>query len=241
MTALLAIDGVSKRFRGVQALDHVSCEILPRQILAVVGPNGAGKTTLLDLVAGVLRPDAGAITFAGERIDGRRPHEIARCGIGRTFHNVRPFPALSVEDNVITGALLNTNSLEQALETAHQVIWQLDLFGKLRQPAGALTLPDRKRLELARALAARPKLLLLDEIMGGLRPADIDQMVALLRELNRTTGMSVVLIEHAMHAVMALASRVLVLHHGVAIADGTPEEVARDPAVIQSRLDAEAL
>jgi branched-chain amino acid transport system ATP-binding protein len=241
MTALLAIDGVSKRFRGVQALDHISCEILPGRILAVVGPNGAGKTTLADLVAGVLRPDAGAITFAGERIDGRHPHEIARRGVARTFQNVRPFPALSVEDNVITGALLNTNRLEQALETAHQVIWQLDLFGKLRQPAGALTLPDRKRLELARALAARPKLLLLDEIMAGLRPADADQMVALLRELNRTTGMSVLLIEHAMHAVKALASRVLVLHHGVAIADGTPEEVACDPAVVQSCLDAEAL
>src|SRR6266513_38475 len=152
MTALLAIDGVSKRFGGVQPLDHAGGETRPGQILAVVGPNGAGKTTLLDLVAGVLRPDAGAITFAGERIDGRRPHEIARCGIGRTFQDVRPFPALSVEDNVITGALLNSNSLEQALETAHQVIWQLDLFGKLRQPAGALTLPDRKRLELARAL-----------------------------------------------------------------------------------------
>jgi branched-chain amino acid transport system ATP-binding protein len=241
MTALLAIDGVSKRFRGVQALDHVSCEILPGQILAVVGPNGAGKTTLLDLVAGVLRPDAGAITFAGEPIDGRHPHEIARRGIGRTFQNVRPFPALSVEDNVIVAALLNAKSLEQALETAHQVIWQLDLFGKLRQPACALTLPDRKRLELARALAARPKLLLLDEILAGLRPADTNQMVALLRELNRTTGMSVVLIEQAIHAVMALASGVLMLHHGMAIADGTPEEVMRDPAVIQSCLDAEAL
>ncbi len=241
MTPLLAIEGVSKRFRGLRAVDRVSCEILPGQIFAVIGPNGAGKTTLFSMVAGVLRPDEGTITFAGERIDGRRPDEIARRGIGRTFQNVRPFPALSVEDNVVIGALLHAKDMEQALERAHQVIWQLDLFAKLRQPAAALALPDRKRLELARSLATRPKLLLLDEVMAGLRPTETDQMVAILRELNRTTGVTILLIEHVMRAVMALASRVLVLHHGAAIADGTPEEVVRDPAVIQSYLGAEAL
>jgi branched-chain amino acid transport system ATP-binding protein len=241
MTALLTIEGVSKRFRGLRAVDGVSCQILPGQIFAVIGPNGAGKTTLFNMVAGALRPDEGAITFAGERIDGKRPDEIARRGIARTFQNVRPFPALSVEDNVLIGALLHANGLEEALETAHRVLWQLDMFGKLRQRASALALPDRKRLELARALATRPKLLLLDEVMAGLRPTETDQLVAILRELNRTTGMTILLIEHVMRAVMALASRILVLHHGAAIAEGAPEEVVRDPAVIASYLGAEAL
>ena len=241
MTPLLAIERVSKRFRGLRAVDGVSCEIEPGQIFAVIGPNGAGKTTLFNMIAGVFPPDEGTIAFAGERIDGRRPDEVARRGIARTFQNVRPFPALSVEDNVMIGALLHAKHLDEALETAHEVVWRLDLFGKLRQSASALALPDRKRLELARALATRPKLLLLDEVMAGLRPTETDQMVALLRELNRKSGVTILLIEHVMRAVMALASRILVLHHGAAIAEGTPEEVVRDPAVIQSYLGAEAL
>ena len=241
MTPLLAIERVSKRFRGLRAVDGVSCEIEPGRIFAVIGPNGAGKTTLFNMIAGVFPPDQGTIAFAGERIDGRRPDQIARRGIARTFQNVRPFPALSVEDNVMIGALLHAKHLDEALETAHEVLWQLDLFGKLRQSASALALPDRKRLELARALATRPKLLLLDEVMAGLRPTETDAMVALLRELNRKTGVTILLIEHVMRAVMALASRILVLHHGAAIAEGTPEEVVRDPAVIQSYLGAGAV
>jgi branched-chain amino acid transport system ATP-binding protein len=241
MTPLLSIDGVSKRFGGVHAIDSLSCEISPGEIAAVIGPNGAGKTTLIDLIAGVLRPDAGTISFAGERIDGSRPHEIARRGIGRTFQNVRPFSALTVEGNVIIGALGNASSLEDALERAHQPIWRLDLFEKLYQPASSLSLSDRRCLELARVLAMRPKLLLLDEILAGLRPTEVDRMLASLREFHRTTGMTIVLVEPTVRAVAALATRVLVLHHGSAIAHGTPEEAARDPAVIASRLSAEAL
>jgi branched-chain amino acid transport system ATP-binding protein len=241
MTPLLSIDGVSKRFGGVHAIDGLSCEISPGEIVAVIGPRGAGKTTLIDLITGVLRPDAGTITFAGERIDGSRPRKIARRGIGRTFQNERPFPALTVEGNVIIGALGNASSLEDALERAHQAIWRLDLFEKLYQPAGTLAPSDRRRLELARALAMRPKLLLLDEITAGLRPTEADQMLANLREFHRTTGMTIVVAERTVRAVTALATRILVLHHGSAIARGTPEDVARDPAVIGSRLGAEAL
>ncbi|MGA7489537.1 MAG: ABC transporter ATP-binding protein [Xanthobacteraceae bacterium] len=241
MTALLSVDALSKRFRGLLAVDRVSFGVEQGSIFAVIGPNGAGKTTLFNVIAGMFAPDAGAIAFGGERIDGLAPDAICRRGIGRTFQLVRPFPALSVEDNVIIGALLHRRDVVQARHRAHAVLQQLDLFGKRHQPASALTLPDRKRLEVARALATDPKLLLLDEVMAGLRPAETDRMVAILRELNRETGLTILLIEHVMRAVMVLAARVLVLHHGAMIAEGPPEAVVREPAVVQSYLGAEAV
>jgi branched-chain amino acid transport system ATP-binding protein len=240
MTALLAVTAVSKRFRGLLAVDGVSFAVAPGDVFAVIGPNGAGKTTLFNMIAGVFAPDDGAIAFADARIDGRRPDEIARRGIGRTFQIVRPFPALSVEDNVIVGALLRAGDLDAARELARDVLRRLDLYDKRARLASSLTLPDRKRLEVARALATRPKLLLLDEVMAGLRPTETDRMVAILRDLNRG-GLTILLIEHVMRAVMALASRVLVLHHGATIAEGPPDAVVREPAVIQSYLGAEAL
>jgi branched-chain amino acid transport system ATP-binding protein len=166
---------------------------------------------------------------------------ICRRGIGRTFQLVRPFPALSVEDNVAIGAMLHRHDPALARRRAHEVLGQLDLFDKRHQPASALTLPDRKRLEVARALATDPKLLLLDEVMAGLRPAETDHMVSVLTELNREAGLTILLIEHVMRAVMALAARVLVLHHGAAIAEGALEAVVREPAVVQSYLGAEAV
>ena len=241
MTALLSIDAVSKRFRGLLAVDNVSFRVAQGSIFAVIGPNGAGKTTLFNLIAGMSAPDRGSIAFAGERIDGLTPDEICRRGIGRTFQLVRPFPALSVEDNVAIGAMLHRHDPALARRRAHEVLKQLDLFGKRHQPAAALTLPDRKRLEVARALATDPKLLLLDEVMAGLRPAETDRMVSVLTELNREAGLTILLIEHVMRAVMALAARVLVLHHGAAIAEGAPEAVVREPAVVQSYLGAEAV
>jgi branched-chain amino acid transport system ATP-binding protein len=206
----------------------------------VIGPNGAGKTTLFNMIAGAMAPNSGSIAFAGERIEGLRSDEIARRGIGRTFQLVKPFPALTVEDNVVIGALMHTNALQEARKAAHEIMSQLDLIGKRAQIASSLTLPDRKRLEVARALATRPKLLLLDEVMAGLRPTETDRIVAILRELNRG-GLTILLIEHVMRAVTALASKILVLHHGAAIAEGTPDTVLREPAVIQSYLGAEAL
>jgi branched-chain amino acid transport system ATP-binding protein len=241
MTTLLAVDGVGKRFRGLLAVDNVSFRVAQGAIFAVIGPNGAGKTTLFNIIAGTFAPDGGSIAFAGERIDGLAPDEICRRGIGRTFQLVRPFPGLSVEDNVLIGAMLRRHDPTAARRRAHEVLLRLDLFVKRHQPASALTLPDRKRLEVARALATDPKLLLLDEVMAGLRPAETDRMVSVLTELNRESGLTILLIEHVMRAVMALAGRVLVLHHGAAIAEGPPEAVVREPAVVQSYLGAEAV
>jgi branched-chain amino acid transport system ATP-binding protein len=241
VSALLSIDAISKRFRGLLAVDRVSFEVFPRDIFAVIGPNGAGKTTLFNMIAGVYAPDDGAIAFAGERIEGLPPDAVARRGIGRTFQIVRPFPALSVEDNVLIGALLHRTDVSIARRHAHDVMHRLDLFDKRAQRASALTLPDRKRLEVARALATDPKLLLLDEVMAGLRPTETDRMVAILTGINRETGLTILLIEHVMRAVMALARNVLVLHHGAAIAQGTPDAIVREPEVVRSYLGTEAL
>jgi branched-chain amino acid transport system ATP-binding protein len=241
MSGLLAAEAVSKRFRGLLAVDSVSFAVPQGAIFAIIGPNGAGKTTLFNLIAGVYAPDAGSIAFNGERIDGLKPAAVCQRGIGRTFQIVRPFPTLTVEDNVIVGALLRRRGVAAARERAHAVLQELDLYDRRAQRASALTLPDRKRLEVARALATDPQLLLLDEVMAGLRPTETDRMVSILQEINRRSGLTIVLIEHVMRAVMALAQQVLVLHHGAAIALGAPEAVVREPAVVQSYLGAEAV
>jgi branched-chain amino acid transport system ATP-binding protein len=241
MSALLSLAHVSKRFRGLVAVDDVTFDVPEGVIFAVIGPNGAGKTTLFNMIAGALAPDNGSIAFAGEPINGLTPDAVCRRGIARTFQLVRPFPALSVEDNVIIGALLHQRDVGAARERARMILRRLDLFDKHHRIASTLTLPDRKRLEVARALATEPELLLLDEVMAGLRPTETDRMVATLRDINRETGLTILLIEHVMRAVMALAARVLVLDHGIAIAEGAPETVVRDPAVVQSYLGAEAV
>ncbi len=241
MRAFLAVDSVSKRFRGLVAVNQVGFEVAQGEIFAVIGPNGAGKTTLFNMIAGEIAPDSGAIEFAGARIDGLSADKVCRRGIGRTFQLMRPFPGLSVELNVMIGALLRRPQIEDARAHAHEVLRRLELYDKRALAASALTLPDRKRLEMARALATEPKLLLLDEVMAGLRPTETDRIVAVLRELNRETGLTILLIEHVMRAVMALAQRILVLHHGAAIAEGTPGAVVRERAVIDSYLGAEAV
>jgi branched-chain amino acid transport system ATP-binding protein len=241
MIALLTLEGVNKRFRGLVAVDRVSFAVPQGEIFAVIGPNGAGKTTLFNLIAGAMVPDEGSIVFADQQIQGLPTDAICRRGLARTFQIVRPFPALSVEDNVIIGALQRRRDVEAARARARMLLQQLDLFDKRHRLAATLTLPDRKRLEVARALATEPKLLLLDEVMAGLRPTETDRMVGILRALNRDSGLTILLIEPVMRAVIALASRVLVLDHGTAIAIGAPDAVVRDPAVVQSYLGAEAI
>jgi branched-chain amino acid transport system ATP-binding protein len=236
MSALLDIQSVSKSFRALRAVTNASFVVEPNTIVALIGPNGAGKTTLFNMVAGVLVPDSGAIWFSGQRIDGFRPDQVCARGIARTFQNAKPFGGLSVLDNVIVGALERSAGIHDARKYAAIILDELDLAPKHNFPASSLTLPDRKKLELARALATRPKLLLLDEVMAGMRPTEREQLVALLREINRRDGMTILLIEHVMRAVMALAAKVIVLHHGEVISQGSTGQIVRDPAVLECYL-----
>ncbi|MDW8467729.1 MAG: ABC transporter ATP-binding protein [Burkholderiales bacterium] len=235
---MLALHRVSKAFRGLRAVDEVSFEVDAGSITALIGPNGAGKTTTFNMIAGVFPPDAGEIVFAGRAIHGLRPDQVCVAGIGRTFQLVKPFAGLSVLDNVMVGALLRERTTASARRVSLEVLERLHLAAKRDLPAAALTLPDRKRLEVARALATRPTLLLLDEVMAGLRPVECDQMVEVFRSLNRE-GLTILLIEHVMRAVMALAGHIVVLHHGRVIARGAPGDIVRDPAVLECYLGEE--
>jgi branched-chain amino acid transport system ATP-binding protein len=236
---MLEVKNISKSFRGLRAVREASFTVPEGDINGLIGPNGAGKTTIFNIIAGVYAPDSGEILFDGRQIDGLRPDQICAAGIGRTFQIVKPFAGLSVLDNVIVGALHRERSVASARSCASSILEKLDLARKSALPASALTLPDRKRLEVARALATRPRLLLLDEVMAGLRPTECDQMVEVFRELNRADGLTILLIEHVMRAVMALAKHIGVLHHGEVIARGTPAEVVRDPAVLECYLGEE--
>jgi len=238
--ALLEVSGISKSFSGLKAVQNTSFEVPQGKIVGLIGPNGAGKTTCFNLIAGVYKPDTGTISLNGARIDGKRPDEICRAGIGRTFQIVKPFAGLSVLDNVVVGALNSAGSVAEARRIAEEVLETLGLAPKRMQAASTLTLPDRKRLEVARALATRPKLLLLDEVMAGLRPTEVDQMVRVLLDLN-SRGLTILLIEHVMRAVMALSGNIIVLHHGELISRGTPDQIAKDPKVLECYLGEEAL
>jgi branched-chain amino acid transport system ATP-binding protein len=241
MTALLEIDNISKSFRGLRAVDNVSFAVPERSLFALIGPNGAGKTTLFNLIAGVFPPDAGTVRLAGKDVTGLRPDRLSAAGVGRTFQLVKPFPEMTVLENVTVGALRQAASVTAARREAHRYLEMLELDAKAHQHAANLTLPDRKRLEVARALATRPRLLLLDEVMAGMRPTETDRMVVTLRRLRDETGLTIVLIEHVMRAVMALSERVAVLNHGEKIAEGAPQEVVADPAVLECYLGEEEL
>ena len=232
---LLTARGLSKRFGGVLAVDGASVSVAEGRIVALIGPNGAGKTTLFAMIAGFAQPDAGEITFAGRRIDAMPPHEICRLGLTRTFQIVQPFAGLSVRENIAIGAHLHHPRRADALAAAGEIAARLGMSAMLDQQAKALTIAGRKRLELARALATAPKLLLLDEVMAGLIPAEVTQIIAMIRAI-RDSGVTILLIEHVMQAVMSLSEEAYVLNQGRVIAHGAPRELVADRQVIEAYL-----
>ena len=225
----------SRSFGGLKAVQDVSLQVPQGGLTALIGPNGAGKTTLFALMSGFLRPDAGQVVFDGHDITHRPPHENARLGLTRTFQIVQPFAAQTVRENIAVGAHLHHAVREDALQTAEQIALRVGLAPQLDKPASDLTVAGRKRLELARALATRPKLLLLDEVLAGLNPSEVQDMLPVLRGL-QAEGLTVFMIEHVMQAVMSLAQQVWVLSQGQLIAYGTPQEVTRHPRVIEAYL-----
>jgi branched-chain amino acid transport system ATP-binding protein len=232
---LLIVDRVSRRFGGLLAVNAASLIAPEGHITALIGPNGAGKTTLFAIISGFLKASDGSVRYAGEDITGEPPHRLARRGIARTFQIVQPFAGLTVRENILVGAHLHHRAREAALAVAGQVAREAGLAGMLDRPADTLTVAGRKRLELARALATEPKLLLLDEVLAGLNPAEIRDIVPVIRGLC-ARGITIVMIEHVMQAVMSLAEHVFVLAEGRIIAEGTPAQVVADPAVIEAYL-----
>ena len=232
---MLEVRGVSVRFGGVQALADVSLAVAAGGISALIGPNGAGKTTLFGVVSGFVAPDTGSVRFLGEDVTGLAPHLICRAGLARTFQIVQPFAVQTVRENIAVGAHLTRASRGEALAHAESVAGQVGIASQLDKPAGALTVAGRKRLELARALATGPKLLLLDEVLAGLNPREVAEVLPVVRGI-RDSGVTVLMIEHVMQAVMNLADRVFVLNEGRLIAEGTPAQIAGDPQVIEAYL-----
>jgi branched-chain amino acid transport system ATP-binding protein len=232
---LLRVDAVSKRFGGLLAVDRASFAAEAEGITALIGPNGAGKTTLFALITGFLPPSDGRIFYAGADIVGEPPHRLARRGIARTFQIVQPFAGLTVHQNIAVGAHLSRPSRTEALAAAAEVARAVGLGDLLERPAASLTVAGRKRLELARALAIEPRLLLLDEVLAGLNPSEIRDMLPVIRAI-RDRGITIVMIEHVMQAVMSLADTVYVLAEGRIIAEGAPDAIARDPRVVEAYL-----
>jgi branched-chain amino acid transport system ATP-binding protein len=235
MTDALVVRGLSKRFGGLRAVQDVSFTIQENETVALIGPNGAGKTTSFHLITGFYRPDSGSVLAYGREIVGLRPHDICAHGVARTFQVAKPFGAMTVLANVMTGAFLRDKHAAVARDKAHEVIEFVGLSAREQTPAKDLTTIDQRRLEMARALATQPRLLLLDEVMAGLNPAEIDQAVGLIGKLSQR-GLTIVIVEHVMRAIMAVARRIVVLDHGQKIAEGTPKEIVENPEVVRAYL-----
>jgi branched-chain amino acid transport system ATP-binding protein len=239
MTSILEVREAAKRFGGVMAVQTVSFDVVAGEILGLIGPNGAGKTTLVDLITGVTRLSGGSVSFEGRPLAGLRPYQIGRLGIARTFQVVRPFANLSVLENVAVGAMYGAGgsgrSAAQAMLKADEVLEFVQLAGRRDDPAESLPIAGRKRLELAKALAMEPRLLLLDEAMAGLRGVEVDQAMELIRAVSQR-GITVLIIEHVMKVITGVCDRVIVLDYGQKIAEGTPAQVTANPAVIEAYL-----
>ena len=238
--AVLEARGIVRRFGGLLAVSDASLEAQPGRITALIGPNGAGKTTLFAIVAGFLKPDGGSVRFDGRETTGMAPHRICRLGLVRTFQIVQPFGALSVRENIAVGAHLHERRRARALEEAEGIARQVGMEAQLDRPAQGLTIAGRKRLELARALATRPKLLLLDEVMAGLTPTEVGEIVAVIKRI-RDSGVTILLIEHVMQAVMSLSDDIYVLNQGRIIAHGAPRDIASNPQVVEAYLGSRAV
>jgi branched-chain amino acid transport system ATP-binding protein len=232
---MLEVRDLSKAFGGLKAVDHASLDVRAGEIVGLIGPNGAGKTTLFATIAGFHKPDGGRITLQGHDITGMAPHRICAAGMVRTFQITQPFARISVRENIMVGAYFRTADRHEAANLAEAIAAQVGMADQLDRPGSDLTVAGRKRLELARALATRPALLLLDEVMAGLNPTEIDEIVEVIREV-RNAGVTILLIEHVMQAVTSLAERVYVLNQGRMIAEGTPAAIAENPEVVEAYL-----
>ncbi|HZL40788.1 MAG TPA: ABC transporter ATP-binding protein [Pseudolabrys sp.] len=235
MAEALVIRNLSKRFGGLRAVQDLSFSVKESETVALIGPNGAGKTTSFNLVTGFYRPDTGSVSAFGREIVGLRPHDICAHGLARTFQVAKPFGAMTVLANVMTGAFLRDKKPDGARTRAREAIEFVGLTAKEHTPARDLTTIDQRRLEMARALATDPRILLLDEVMAGLNPAEIDQAVALVGKLSKR-GLTIVIVEHVMRAIMAVARHIIVLDHGQKIAEGSPNEIVANPDVIRAYL-----
>jgi branched-chain amino acid transport system ATP-binding protein len=235
MADALVIKDLNKRFGGLHAVQDVSFTVREGETLALIGPNGAGKTTAFNLIMGFHRPDAGSVSAFGQEMVGLRPHDVCAYGLARTFQIAKPFGGMTVLDNVMTGAFLHDRSPDRARVKAREAIDFVGLSARENTAARDLTTIDQRRLEMARALATKPRLLLLDEVMAGLNPAEVDQAVALIDKL-ASRGLTIVIVEHLMRAIMAVAKHIVVLDHGQKIAEGNPKDIVQNPEVIRAYL-----